>query len=136
MNKKNIQRLIYFAIWGIILIGLSGTIPLVQNEFTNGNICPKIMGFPACYVILTCLSLAIISHSNLIKDKRRLYYLGVIVALSIATFGSFGNLMGYVECPKTEGGTPMCYLSFLLFFSLLILKIIEKMTKKPAAIVS
>ena len=130
MNKNTIQQIIYFAIWIVILVGLSGTIPLVQNEFANGDICPKIIGIPACYIILTCLILAILSHLNLFKDKKRLYFLGVLTALSIATFGTVGNLLGYVECPKTDGGTPMCYLSFLIFFSLLVLKIVEK--KKPA----
>lgn len=133
MNKKIIAQIIYFAIWIVILIGLSGTIPLVQNEFTVGDICPKIATIPACYIILSCLILAIISHINVFKDNRKLYFLGVIPALSIATFGAVGNLLGYVECPKTEAGTPMCYLSFLLFFSLLILKIMEKMSMKPAA---
>lgn len=66
------------------------------------------------------------------KDKSRLYFLGIVTALSIAVLGSVGNLAGYVECPKTEGGTPMCYLSFLLFLSLLLLKGVEKMRKKPA----
>lgn len=126
MDKKIIPRLVYFVIWGVILLGLSGAIPLVQNEFTTGNICPQIIGIPACYIILVCLILAIVSHSNLFKDHWKLYFLGILIALSIATFGSVSNLLGYIECPKTENGTPICYLSFLLFSSLFILKIIEK----------
>ncbi len=125
MSKKFIQQIFYIAIWIIILMGLSGTIPLAQNEFVTGNVCPKMVGIPACYIILSCLLFAIVSHSNLFKDKNRLYYLGVVIALAIATFGSVGNLLGYIECPKNDHGIPMCYLSFLLFFSLLIFKNIE-----------
>lgn len=107
------------------MIGLYGTLPLVHHEFNNNNICPKIIGIPACYIILSCLLMAIVSHINLLKDKSTLFYLGVVTALSIAAFGSILDFLGYLECPKTNGGTPMCYLSFLLFLSLMILKIIE-----------
>ncbi len=129
MNKKSIHWLIYLSIWIAALIGLSGTLPLLKNELINGNICPRILSVPACYIIFSSIILIIISHSQLFSDRNRLYYLGVFVALSIATFGSVGNLLGYVECPQTEGGIPMCYLSFLLFFSLLSLKLIENQLK-------
>jgi hypothetical protein len=124
MNNNLVQRILYILVWSIILIGLSGTIPLVSKEYLNGNVCPKIIGIPACYIILSCLVLAIISHSKIIRDKNRLYFIGVVLALSIATFGSVGNILEYVECPKTEGGIPMCYLSFLIFFGLFLSKII------------
>ena len=111
-------------IWVVLLFGLSGSMPLVSREFVEGNICPRILGTPACYIIFGCLLLALISHANFLKDKNKLYFTGVLVALSIATVGSIGNLLGYIECPKTDNGTPMCYLSFMLFFGLLLGKLL------------
>ena len=122
MKNQHFRQFLNLLIWGIILVGLSGTFPLVQSDFREGNICPKIMGIPACYIILSCLAFAIVSHTNLFKDKNRLYFIGVLTALSIATIGTIGNIFGYVECPKTMDGTPLCYLSFVLFSSLLITK--------------
>ncbi len=124
MNTKLIQQLLNVSIWIIILTGLNGTIPLVRSEFVEGNICPRIIGIPACYIILSCLLFMCISQVKVFQDRNKLYFLGVMIALLIATIGSLGNLLGYIECPKTDQGTPMCYLSFLLFFSLLILKVI------------
>jgi len=60
----------------------------------------KIVGIPACYIILSCLVLSIISHLAIIKDKNRLYFFGVFIALSIATFGSIGNVIGFLNVLK------------------------------------
>jgi len=123
--SKISQTILSIAIIVVILVGLSGTIPLVQKDFTLGDICPKILGIPACYIILTCLIFAAVSHANFFKDKHRLYFVGVLTALSIAAFGTIGNMLGYLECPKSDSGIPMCYMSFALFFSLLVLKFIH-----------
>jgi len=129
MSKLS-QTILSIAIIAVILIGLSGTIPLVQKDFALGDICPKILGIPACYIILTCLIFAAVSHARFLKDKHRLYFIGVLTALSIAAVGTVGNMLGYLECPKSDSGIPMCYMSFALFFSLLVLKFIHIKTLK------
>ena len=125
MKNHFISKILSFLIWIIALFGLNGTFSLVQEEFTKGNICPKLLGIPACYIILTCLVFLLISQSNLLKDKNRLFFIGAGVAATIAISGTVGQLMGWTECPKTDGGTPMCFLSLGLFSSLLILKWVE-----------
>ena len=119
------QRIIDFLIYALLLFGLYGTFGLAQEEWTIGNICPLILGIPACYIILTCFLLALVSHTGLVKDKNRLYFLGAGLAWSIATFGSAGQFLDIVQCPKTTSGIPMCYISFALFSSLLVLKLLK-----------
>jgi predicted membrane channel-forming protein YqfA (hemolysin III family) len=53
------------------------------------------------------------------------------LAWSIATYGSIMQFSETVECPKTEEGIPMCYISFVMFSLLILLKTIE-LTKKNA----
>jgi len=108
-------------IWLISLIGLYGTFGLVQNELTTGDICPKIMGIPACFIIFACFLLVLLGHSSILKKWSWVYFIGVGVALSIASYGSLGELLGFAECPKTSDGIPMCFLSFGLFLALLLL---------------
>ena len=125
MGSKLISKIFSVVIWIVALFGINGTFGLVREEFTTGDICPKIVGIPACYIILTCLILIVVSQSNLLKDKNRLFFIGAGVAATIALVGTIGQLMGWLECPKTEGGIPMCFLSWGLFASLLLLKFIE-----------
>lgn len=130
MNTKLISRILSLLIWVVALFGLNGTLALARREFASGHICPKIIGIPACYIILACLLLILLSQTQLLKDKYRLYYLGVGLALAIATFGTVGNYLGYLSCPQTDSGTPLCYLSFALFASLLVLRLINSRVSK------
>ena len=118
-------KIITILIWGLALFGLYGTFGLVSREFAKGNICPKIIGIPACYIILLSFIMVLVSHSNLLKDSHWLYIIGAGVAWSIAATGTVGQLRGVIECPKTAGGTPMCYLSLAFFSTLLLLKLAE-----------
>jgi hypothetical protein len=81
------------------------------------------MGMPACYIILACFTLIIVSSLNIVKDKNILYWLGAVPALAIASYGSLGVLFGFAACPRTSSGIPMCFLSFGFFGSLALLKI-------------
>jgi len=120
------KTLLKILIWLVTLFGLNGTIGLVQKELTVGNVCPKLVGIPACYIIFACLVLVAVSHSGLLKDKAKLYLIGAGTAWLIALSGSVGQLMGWMECPKTASGIPMCFLSLALFSSLLLLKWLAK----------
>ncbi len=105
----------------VLLATYIGIIPLVKTEYLNGDICPRIVGIPACYIILVCLLLVTIGI-NIPNGKWRLmFYLGVLPALVIASYGSLGQLVGFAECPKTSSGIPMCYISFGIFSTLFIL---------------
>ena len=122
-------KILSFLIWGIVLIGLNGVWGLVRNEYVTGNGCPKLIGIPACYIIFTCLILILVSEINVLKDRSKLFWVGAGVAWLIAAVGATGQYFGWLECPKTVGGTPMCYLSFAMFTSLLLLKVLEGKSK-------
>ncbi len=119
------EKLLSLLIWGLAIFGTYGSIGLVGQEMSTGNICPKILGIPACYIILASFLMVLLSHSNLLKDHYWLYSIGAGIAWSIAATGTVGQWMGNIECPKTTGGTPMCYLSLAFFSTLILLKVAE-----------
>ncbi len=125
MSKGLISLTSLVLIWIIIVAGLVGVSGLAHEEFVEGGVCPEVLRVPACYIIFICFIFLILSHANLLKDKNLLFFAGAGVAEAIALSGSAGQLMGWLECPKTESGTPMCYLSLGLFTSLLVLKVLQ-----------
>lgn len=123
---KGRLALIYWILIAITtVIGLWGVVPLVRSQLAYGDVCPTVIGIPACFIILGCLILIIFHLFRLAEWGRRLFWMGTIIALAIATFGSVSNMVGYVECPKTSGGTPMCYISFMLFLGITVLGYLE-----------
>ena len=111
-----------YALYLIFLFGIYGASTLVYKEFTHGNICPKIVNIPACYIIMICLVIPLIIH--LVKGSNSIYFMFTGLAWSIATYASIKQVSGTIECPKTEGGTHMCYISFAIFSLLILLKAI------------
>lgn len=104
----------------VFLIGIIGSGLLVYDELTIENVCPKLLGVPACYLILVCFIVPFVVH--FIKGKSVIYYLFSGVAFTIALFASILQFFGFADCPKTSSGMPMCYYSLLLFTSIIILK--------------
>ncbi|HFA50688.1 MAG TPA: hypothetical protein ENJ95_16900 [Bacteroidetes bacterium] len=117
--------IISLLIWLITLFGLNGAFGLVRNEYLKGNICPKTIGIPACYIIFACLIFILISETGFLKDNSKLFFIGAGIAWLMAVTGTVGQIFGWIECPKTGGGFPMCYISFAMFSSLIILKYIS-----------
>jgi len=115
------NKITYYSILVILIIGLFGAGGLVVEEFKTGEGCPKIMQIPMCLVILICFIVPLVAH--LLKKWNVLYFLFTGLAGSIALVASIMQFTGNAECPKTASGTPMCYYSLLLFSSLIILKI-------------
>jgi|LGVF01.2.fsa_nt_gb hypothetical protein len=107
----------------IFIIGILGAGNLAYNEFLEEGTCPKLSIIPACYVILACFVFPFIAH--LFNKGKIIYFLFTGFALSLATYATIGQLLGEIQCPKTEGGLPMCYISFVIFASLVLLKIIS-----------
>ena len=104
----------------VFAIGILGAGDLVYSEFKLHNICPKLIGIPACYIILACFIIPLIVH--LFKGKNYIYFAFTGLAFIIALTASVMEITGLGECPKTAGGTPMCYYSLLLFSSLIDIK--------------
>ncbi|MEP2278601.1 hypothetical protein [Maribacter sp.] len=114
---------LYWIINILFLIGLFGAGSLVITEFTIGNGCPKFGAVPACLIILICFILPFVSH--LFKKWNLIYFIFTAIAALIALVASIMQLVDKAECPKTDSGIPMCYISLLIFTSLIILKKIQ-----------
>ncbi|MEP0263029.1 hypothetical protein [Dokdonia sp.] len=118
MTLKKITNLIITL---LLFVGVWGAGGLVIDEIQTGNGCPKIWIIPACLIILICFLIPLIVH--LLKRYTPLYFIFTGLAASIAIIASIMQYTGNGSCPKLDGGTPMCYLSFILFTTLIILKI-------------
>ncbi|MBU2996080.1 hypothetical protein KO500_06530 [Cellulophaga baltica] len=116
-------KIFRFLLYLIFLFGIYGTGALVIKEFSKGAICPKIFNIPACFIIIICLVVPFIYH--LLRRGNIVYFVLTGLACSIAVYGSVFQLLGNVECPKTNEGVPMCYISLTIFTFLILLKILE-----------
>lgn len=112
----NVLLLIAFA------IGIIGGGDLVLDEIKHRNVCPMLLGIPACYIIFTCFIIPFIVH--ILKKYNFIYFLFTGIAASIAFIATIMELTGKGECPKTSSGIPMCYYSLLIFSTLIVLKIL------------
>lgn len=104
----------------IFFIGILGASKLVIHEYRVGNVCPKIMMIPACYLILISLLIALLAQVFVLNNK--VFYIPVLFAFSIALLATILELAGIVQCPKTDDGIPMCYYSLAIFSGLLVTK--------------
>lgn len=119
ITKINQIRILPLLISVIFLFGLFATTKLAYTDFTLGNVCPKLFEIPACYIILLCFLIPFISH---IFKFTYPYFIGTGIALIIAVYGSVMEFLNILSCPKTESNIPMCYISFSIFLSLILLK--------------
>ena len=93
-----------FALWNVVRLSLA--------EWSSGGACPSLAGVPACYVVAVAYLLVLLSALiNKAPLYRRLFIAGAGIVLSLAAMGSFTQVMGIAECPKTASGLPMCYIS-------------------------
>ncbi|WP_405247772.1 hypothetical protein [Cellulophaga sp. Asnod2-G02] len=113
----------YSLILSLLIIGTIGVGGLVLEEVQTGNGCPKIGMVPACIIVLFCFLVPLVAHLK--KKWNVLYFFFTGLAFVIAIIASVMQYLGHSECPKTDGGIPMCYLSFAIFSLLITLKIIQ-----------
>jgi len=103
---------IYFVLLALLLAFATykaGALSL--DQWKNPGACPSIGPVPACYLVLAGFSLALIGHLGKIS---KVFLGGLGFPTALALFASIGEIFGFVECPKTEGGVPMCYISLAL----------------------
>ena len=111
----------------IILIAafaVYGSFSLSMNDWVTGNVCPKILGIPACYIVFVCFATALISQVVSVSKSTLIFFIAVGIVTAIATTGTVGELTGTAKCPRTAGGTPMCFISLAICVSLLVSKVI------------
>lgn len=120
------KQILFFVIIGILLFSIYGSFNLSMVDFQKKNVCPKILGIPACYIVFLFFSLALGSHLFKGSLGNDLWYYGLMaVPFLLALSGTLTELSGKVVCPRTPGGTPMCYISLGICTTLIVLKFLE-----------
>ena len=120
------KKILFLTIVSLLLFTIYGSTNLSILDFQQKNVCPKVLGIPACYIVLAFFVLTLAGHifsSYLNKDT--LYFLFLAVPLLFALGGTLTELSGKVVCPRTPGGTPMCYISLAMCLTLVVLKLAE-----------
>ncbi|WP_020568263.1 hypothetical protein [Neolewinella persica] len=111
----------HYVIAVILAFVIYGSFQLSLKDFRKKNICPKIIGIPACYLVLAFFAGALVLH--LIGPQLVYWYYGFIgVPFILALMGTLTEVSGKVVCPRTSGGTPMCFISLGFCTTLIVLK--------------
>lgn len=116
------KKILFYIVTALLIFGLWGAATLSYGEFSGTGGCPHLGVIPACYIVFICFLIPLITH--IFGRRNSLFYLCSGFAFLLATFASVGQLSDAVQCPKTESGVPMCYISFFLFLAIISLKII------------
>ncbi len=113
-------------IYILLIIGILVSGNLLINEMINEGVCPKIGTIPACYFVFASFAIPFVLH--LFKMWNIVFFLFIGAAFSLAIIASLGQIMGRIECPKTDLGIPKCYISFVLLLVILFFK--DRMIKR------
>ena len=110
----------------LAIFGIAGVAPIALQQWSGATACPSLGFVPACYIALLGYSLTAISA--FLKDRIRLlvFLLGFTPILALAAVGSSFELLGQMACPRSGGGTPMCFYSLALAISLAVLYLIDQ----------
>ena len=100
--------------WLILLIAAFGTVAVTQiswKHLTGQKRCPSIGPVPICYLVFAGYVAILVS---VFTRSLPLFLAGLIPVLAFAAAGTFGELILKKDvCPKTSGGIPQCYFSFV-----------------------
>jgi len=116
------KSILYWLIILIAAFAIYGSFGLSMNDWEIGDVCPKILGIPACYIVFACFVGGLVGHLLPIAKSNLIFFFFIGIITLIASTGTIGELTGTAECPKTAGGTPMCFISLAICLSLLISK--------------
>jgi len=109
---------LYYINLLVLLFVIYGSFTLSLKDFKQKNVCPKVIGIPACYLVVIFFVGALTVHLGNFEMPYS-YYGFMSVPFLLALVGTLTELSGKVICPRTAGGTPMCIIS-LAFCTLLI----------------
>ncbi len=124
-TQMNKHKILSNLILGISIIGLTSVIVLTAGQLIYGNVCPRVMTIPACFILLLILIFIVISQLVPFRGGTVVFFAGSGISWLIAIYASYYQAYGLVECPKFIGEVPMCYLSFIMFTVLMFLKGLE-----------
>ena len=116
------MNIFYWITLALVLYATYGSFRLSLNDWKIKNVCPKIAGIPACYIVFVCFFTASICHIINTAFSIQLFFISIFIPALIAFIGTVTELSGTTICPKTKSGIPMCYISLGFCVVLLITK--------------
>lgn len=125
MTYRNLNRIIIL----LILIGFITSSELVIKEITSGGACPVIGEIPACY--LATIYFLFIFTTHIVGKKNILFFIFSSLGLALSLFASVGNILGMVFCPVTLLNIPLCFIAFIVFVLIVVLKFQQLKKNKP-----
>jgi len=111
-------------IFVIALLGFISALVMVFQEKKNPGYCPKFSHIPACYVVAFAFAFILISRVLILGWLQELFFWGgSAIGLLFGIWFSIRNLRGEKVCPVFLT-IPLCYVSFLVFVLLVVLKLL------------
>ena len=98
----------------VAFIGIVGVLPIVGKQFSGVVACPSLGSIPACYLVLVGYSLIVASILVAARFRFVVFAVGWVPLFALALTGSGLELFGQNACPRSSGGIPTYYLSFVL----------------------
>ena len=108
----------------ILLLSIIGTIfstYLIFLDLLTSEYCPNIFYIPACYLVFISFLLIVIAEFFQFRSSNIIFYIGSFFGFSLAIWFSLNEIIKTDICPKLFE-IPMCYLSFCIFFIIILLK--------------
>jgi hypothetical protein len=128
---RTIARWLLFA---LAIFGVVGVAPIAMQQWSGTSSCPALGWVPACYVALAGYSLVAVSVFLKGRIRLAIFLAGFIPIFALAATGSGLEMLGQTACPKSTGGTPMCYYSLALAISLAVLFFLEQSIQKSTRV--
>ncbi|WP_413692631.1 hypothetical protein [Psychromonas sp. KJ10-2] len=115
-ENKRLNIPIAIAIKAILLVSLSaglyGGISVSYLTVTGIAPCPSVINIPACYIVSIGYFLMLIAALfDRKKYSKWLFIIGWAPVILIAVVGSALEFSQGDICPRSEMGTPLCYIS-------------------------
>jgi len=115
----------HYLIVAILLFAIYGSGQLSRHDWKKKNVCPKILGVPACYIVFGLFIVAGLTHVSTMYLNQYLFFIAIGMIAAIALKGTITELAGTQICPRTSNGTPMCYYSLALSVGLILFKAVN-----------
>ncbi len=121
-QRKTIAR---WLLVSIAAIGVIAVAKISYSQFAGQSQCPQLGIFPACYFVLACYTLILISALFRAAIRSWVFWIGWLGVFAMAISGTVLELAGTQTCPRTASGTPTCYFSLAIAILLVLLFVIS-----------
>jgi membrane-bound ClpP family serine protease len=111
------------------LVGIAFSAYLIVRNFIQPGYCPDFFEIPACYLVMLAFLLVFLS-TRMKKRSGVLFIPGGIIGFVLGIFFIFREMVSPGTCPSFFG-IALCYVSLIVFASMIILFLIYSREKKP-----